>query len=82
MNGDDDTTKGQVERYRLLVLSYEKLDKEIDELIMSYGGGTEKMPPEALAHYRDLARQRTDVQNDILWLEQRLMGDEEEDPGE
>lgn len=79
MNEDD--TRAQVERYRLLVLSYEKLDKEIDELIMSYGGGTQKMPPEAVERYRDLARQRTDVYNEMRWLEQQLMGDDEEDSG-
>lgn len=79
MNEDD--TRAQVERYRLLVLSYEKLDKEIDELIMSYGGGTEKMPQEAVERYRELARQRTDLYNDIRWLEQQLMGDDEESNG-
>ena len=78
---NDDDTRAQVERYRLLVLSYEKLDKEIDDLIMSYGGGTGKMPPEALERYRELARQRADIHNEIRWLEQKLMGDDEESSG-
>jgi hypothetical protein len=65
--------KDSVETYRLKVLQYEALDEEIDGLIMQYGGQAENMPPEALARYRELARQRDDVQNEMRVLEQMLM---------
>ncbi len=67
----------QVQRYQELVLVYEALDQEIDNLIMSYGGSSEKMPPEELARYRHLARRRDDVQNEMRELEVELRIDEE-----
>ena len=70
--------KEKVQQYRKLVLQYEELNKQIDELIMSYGGATENMPPEALERYRELARQRADVHNEIRFLEQELMEDNDE----
>ncbi len=73
----EDDTRSQVERYRLLVLRYEALDQEIDDLIMSYGGVAEKMPPEALEKYRQLARERSDVQNELRRLEQKLMDEDD-----
>jgi hypothetical protein len=67
----------QVQKYRKVVLLYEALDKQIDDLIMTYGGFMEKMPPEALARYRELARRRDDVQNEMRALELELQIDEE-----
>lgn len=66
-----------VQRYQGLVLTYEALDKEIDTLIMAHGGSSEKMPPEELEHYRDLARQRDDIQGEMHELELELDIDEE-----
>lgn len=66
----------QVHRYQELVLEYEALDHQIDALIMAHGGGTENMPPEELAHYRELAYRRDDVQNEMRALEQELNIDE------
>ena len=66
-----------VQKYQEIVLLYESLDKEIDILIMAHGGASEKMPPEALAHYRQLARRRDDVQNEMRELEHELSIDEE-----
>ncbi len=65
-----------VQKYQELVLAYEALDKEIDRLIMAHGGASEKMPPQELAHYRDLARLRDDVQNEMRELELELNIDE------
>ena len=62
----------RVQKYRELVLLYESLDHQIDDLIMQYDGGTENMPPDALARYRELAHQRDEVQNDMRALEQEL----------
>ncbi len=65
-----------VQHYRKLVLIYESLDAEIDELIMAHGGGTEKMPPEILVRYRTLARKRDEIQNEMRQLEQDLLADD------
>ncbi len=65
-----------IQRYQELVHRYESLDQEIDDLIMAHGGHSENMPPEDLARYRQLARQRDDVQNDMRELERELNIDE------
>lgn len=65
-----------VQRYQELVLVYEALDKEIDDLIMSFGGASENMPPEELARYRHLAHRRDDIQNEMRELEVELSLDE------
>lgn len=67
----------EVQKYRKIVLIYEALDEEIDKLIMENGGVSEKMPPEALERYRDLARKRDDVLNEMRVLEQKLQLDDE-----
>ena len=72
-NGDSLTL---VHKYQELVLAYEALDKEIDALIMAHGGSSEKMPPEDLERYRNLARQRDDVQGEMHELEMELNIDE------
>ena len=61
-----------VQRYRLLVEEYEALDSRIDSLIMASKGVMEKMSPADLIHYRQLARQRTELLNDMRMLEQQL----------
>lgn len=65
-----------VKKYQELVLQYEALDKEIDELIMAHGGSSEKIPPEELARYRNLARRRDDIQGEMHELEMELNIDE------
>jgi hypothetical protein len=65
-----------VHKYQALVLAYEALDKEIDALIMAHGGTSEKMPPEDLERYRNLARRRDDVQGEMHELEMALDIDE------
>jgi hypothetical protein len=66
-----------VQKYQQLVIAYETLDHEIDHLIMAHGGTSDKMPPDALATYRQLARQRDDIQNEMRELEQELQFDDE-----
>ncbi|MCY4537590.1 MAG: hypothetical protein OXE52_05090 [Chloroflexi bacterium] len=61
-----------VQRYRELVGNYESLDKRIDDLIMRHGGGTESMSEADFESYRELARLRTEVQNEMRILEQQL----------
>lgn len=61
-----------VQRYRELVGDYETLDKRIDDLIMRHDGGTESMSEADFEAYRELARRRTEVQNEMRVLEQQL----------
>jgi hypothetical protein len=60
-----------------MVLLYEALDEEIDSLIMANGGGTEHMAEPDLARYRELARKRDEVLNEMRILEQELRLDDE-----
>lgn len=62
----------QVQRYRDLVLRYEALDEAIDTLIMRHGGKSDNMPAADLKRYRDLARERDDVLNEMRALERLL----------
>lgn len=73
----DDNPLAQVQAYRKLVLLYEALDKEIDDLLMSHGGHTENMTSSDLERYRELAEKRSDVQNQMYILEQLLSIDED-----
>lgn len=67
----------QVQYYRKVVLMYEALDEEIDALIMAHGGTSDKMPSEDLRRYRDLARQRDELLNEMREIEQKLLADDE-----
>jgi hypothetical protein len=44
---------------------------------MAYGGVPEKMSPAALQRYRDLARRRDELQNDMRVMEQQLQLDDD-----
>ncbi len=72
----EDDTRQRIEIYRELVLRYEKLDEEIDAYIARHGS-IEQMDDEYLAHYRTMARQREDLQNEMRMLEHQLKLDEE-----
>lgn len=76
MSNDDRDMLERVQQYRQLVLRYEALDAEIDALIMSHGGASEKLPKEAFERYRTLARERDEVHNEMRLLEQQLLDDE------
>jgi hypothetical protein len=67
----------QVQEYRKIVLLYEALDKQIDDLIMAHGGLMENMSPDDLARYRSLANSRDEMQNEMRLLEQALQIDDE-----
>ncbi|NWG17042.1 MAG: hypothetical protein HXY41_10435 [Chloroflexi bacterium] len=62
----------QVQEYRKIVLLYEALDEEIDNLLAAHGGHKDTMSPEELARYRQLARKRDDLLNQMRALEQQL----------
>lgn len=78
MSEDEKGLLHQVQNYRKIVLLYEALDEEIDKLIMAHYGGTENMSKEDFARYRDLARRRDELLNEIRALESQLHIDDEE----
>lgn len=80
MSQDERGDLHQVQRYRKMVLLYEALDEEIDQLIMAHGGGTERMSEADLTRYRELARKRDEVLNEMRILEQELRLDDMEEP--
>lgn len=67
--------KGQMElvaHYRQLVEAYEALDSKIDELIMATGGKSEDMSAADRRLYRQWARQRNEMLNEMRLLERQL----------
>ena len=79
MAENDSDLLQQVQYYRKVVLMYEALDKEIDTLIMAHGGTSDKMPPADLDRYRDLARQRDELHNEMAEIEQKLLDNDSDD---
>jgi len=61
-----------VRKYRGLVEAYEALDSRIDELVTASRGRTDQMSTADLRQYRELARKRTELLNDMRLLEQQL----------
>ena len=72
MAGSERDILHRVQAYRKIVLLYEALDQQIDDLIMAHGGLMENMPPEALTRYRELAHRRDELQNEMRTMEQEL----------
>lgn len=77
MGDNDSELVQQVQHYRKVVLLYEALDKQIDELIMAHGGASENMLPEDHDRYREMARERDELLNEMRRLEQELLDDDE-----
>ena len=69
----------QVERYRQLVLEYEALDEQIDALLASHNGATEKMSDEDFESYRNLAHRRDYIYNQMKAMERLVLGDDADD---
>ena len=65
-----------VEEYQKLRQGYERLDQEIDALLAKSGGNSDQMPREDLNNYRAMFRKRSEIQNDLRILEQKLLGDD------
>ena len=70
------TDQERVQRYQTISRDYEALDKAIDTLIMKYDGASKNMPDDVLDQYREMARRRRDLHNEMLILEQVLFDDE------
>lgn len=78
MPDNDDLTS--VQTYRNLVLQYEAMHAGINALFQTHPGGTETMTERELAQYRDMARQRDELLNEMRLLEQQLLDDENMQP--
>ena len=72
----DDDLLSKVQDYRRIVLAYEDLNRQISELLTANAGSTDKMSSADRERYRQLARQRDEVQNEMRWLEQQLLDDD------
>ncbi len=79
MSQEERDARQQVEEYRQLVLRYEALDEEIDAFLNAQGGKLDEMTEADLTHYRQMARQRDDLLNDMRALEQLLHITEDDD---
>ncbi|MCY3779511.1 MAG: hypothetical protein OXG78_04300 [Chloroflexi bacterium] len=70
-----------IRRYRRLVEDYEAIDSRIDELIMSKQGKSEDMSVKDRRLYREMARRRSEIQNEMRLLERQLNLMEDDTPG-
>lgn len=61
-----------VKQYRGLVEAYEALDSRIDELVNANRAPRDEMSAADLRQYRELARKRSELLNDMRLLEQQL----------
>lgn len=77
---EDTSDLGRVHHYERLVLEYEALDKEIHALLAIHHGATDKMSTRDLEHYRELARRRDDIHNQMRELEQQILLDDDVNP--
>lgn len=72
MSASDKEQMELVAHYRQLVEAYEALDSKIDELIMANGGKSEDMSAADRRLYRQWARQRNEMLNEMRLLERQL----------
>jgi hypothetical protein len=70
----------RVQEYRRLVLEYEALDEQVDALLELHQGATDRMSSRDLVHYRELARRRDDIHNQMRELEQQILLDDDANP--
>ena len=68
-------------QYRQLVEDYEAIDGRIDELIMANQGKSEDMSAQDRRLYREWARQRSEILNEMRLLERQLNLMEDDAPG-
>jgi hypothetical protein len=67
----------RVQEYRKTVLIYESLHAEINALIKANNGSSDSMSEVDRQRYRELARKRDEVMNEMRWLESQLLDEEE-----
>lgn len=72
MPPEDSGALALVRQYRQLVEAYEALDSRIDELVTASRGDTNEMSADDLRQYREWARKRNELLNDMRLIEQQL----------
>ncbi len=72
-NKQQEDVKVRIQAYRTIVEEYERLDNEIDTLITRNGGQSKNMSSDDLDLYRQLARKRRDILNEMRLLERDLL---------
>lgn len=65
----------QITQYDELVRAYHALDERIDTLLDAHDGHSDNMSDASMARYRELARERDTVFNQMRTLEQVLFAD-------
>lgn len=68
----------KVQQYRDLQIRHEELTDAIHALLREHKGGTDRMSKADLKRYRELARERDDVDSEMRYLQQLLFGDYDE----
>lgn len=76
MTQDPGDTQERIQLYRDIVQEYETVDKQIDALIMRNGGASRNMSPADRDKYKELARKRSELHNEMRILEQDLFKDD------
>lgn len=61
-----------VQRYQKLVQAYQALDARIDKLMLANRRRRDQMSAADLSRYRQWARERSEILNDMRLLEQQL----------
>ena len=72
MTGNEGGQLELVQRYQQLAETYEALDAKIDGLMAANRHNRDQMSVEDLRQYRDWARQRSEILNDMRLLERDL----------
>lgn len=65
----------QAHAYNESVLDYERLDREIDQLLAAHGGASRNLSDTDFAHYRELVELRDLAYNKMKTLERGLLDD-------
>lgn len=79
---DNNEILQQVVLYQKLVEQYEALNDRIQKMLDNVGGDTRKFSPAEFQHYRQTARERDEVFNEVRVLQRQLMDDDTRNPGE
>ncbi len=81
MNENSDSLQ-QAAQYQQLVEQYEALNDRIQTMLDNVGGDTRKFAPEEFQQYRQIARQRDEIFNEVRVLQQQWMDEDTRTLGE
>ena len=73
MTDDAQSAAAKAHEYQQAVEEFEKLDKQVDQLLSARGGHTDKLSDEDYTHYRELAELRNLAYNRMKTLERALL---------